>query len=236
MTFTPTSVTPANGASLVAETAAEIEADPPQWSMTTQPGLTSVGIRVSTSPAVGADGMTLSDLDQAGFFELYESATNPGVYTGPAANSWLSQPGTYYWQIQAGDLQSGVDPVTGFPTSTFSQLVSPIYTLTVSAPAPPPPTTPTFSRAQAAGVVPAAIRQATGRRPSNLHVSCQQAAALAFGCNVSWRDPVSVWAGKMSVTYDAANQQADYSFSGLRATLACVRRKSVKRCARHVSF
>jgi len=98
-----TSLTPASGERAVVQQQGGLP-----WTMTAKPGLWSVYVALKESPALGADGQTLSDVGfgRFDFFGLHESHTNPGTYQGvsnggPNPNWWTAVPGTYYWQVQA---------------------------------------------------------------------------------------------------------------------------------------
>jgi hypothetical protein len=114
------SLSPVGGASFVAQSQ---QGSP--WMMTA-PTRLQVFVRVSRTPAVGADGVTLSDLDMLDYFAMAESTTDPGVYqgvSGAGLGLWADVPGTYYWQVQA----SGLYPLSG-------PYVSPIFSIVIQAP------------------------------------------------------------------------------------------------------
>jgi hypothetical protein len=137
------SLTPANGASF--------PASPSRyglpWMMTGARPQMSLSVRVSTTPDLGSDGATLSDLHQVDYFAMAESSTDAGVYRGVSnggSSRWTNVPGTYYWQVEANWSEYQADP----PKYTSHYAVTPVFTIAIQAPlqtsppvAPQPPQT-----------------------------------------------------------------------------------------------
>jgi hypothetical protein len=100
-----TTVTPADGATLVAQGFYEGGFAPIGWSLIAIAGLESVTVNIAATAGVGKDGKTLSNLDRLQGLLLSESRANEGVYTGideaGVYSGWSTKPGTYYWQIEA---------------------------------------------------------------------------------------------------------------------------------------
>ena len=115
-----------------------------QWYLTGGPNdAYYIVVRVSSTPDVGSDGQTLSDLHQLDDFLLGKSSTDIGVFRGVShggAAAWPNYPGTYYWQASA----NWGDPS---PPYALHTALGPIRRITVAAPQPPaappaPPSTP----------------------------------------------------------------------------------------------
>jgi hypothetical protein len=117
-----------------------------QWRITGGPAAaTSIQINVSSTPDVGTDGQTLSDLHRVGFVSIEQSSTDVGVFFqsipvgGPYA--WTNYPGTYYWQASAFWTETiPDDPNTPAydPKYISHSAVGSIRTITVQAPQPQP--------------------------------------------------------------------------------------------------
>ncbi len=99
-----TSLSPANGATAVAEGPYPGGSAGIPWTMTAKQGLIFVTVSFASTPAVGSDGKTLSELDNVGSCKMFESTTDRGSYLTPGCggpSGWAATPGTYYWQVSA---------------------------------------------------------------------------------------------------------------------------------------
>lgn len=235
------SVTPADGTVYAAQ---------PQYGVSWQitggpPAGASVTLSVSSTPATGTDGATLSDLNRVDFTILAASSTDVGVYQGVSNAGpgwWTNIPGTYYWQIHA--TWTEFPPYPASPI--FHDAVSPIQRIVIQAPQQPAPSQPApvsqpslaMSSTDAAYYVRALIRLKTKRQPHNLHYACGRVATRSFRCRPSWRDSRSIYAGTVKFTHFLESGQivAHGAFNGLRASRSCLRTHSVKRCARSVHW
>ena len=235
-----------------------------QWRITGGPAAaTSIQINVSSTPDVGTDGQTLSDLHRVGFVSIEQSSTDVGVFFqsipvgGPYA--WTNYPGTYYWQASAFWTETiPDDPNTPAydPKYISHSAVGPIRRITVQAPQPQPqpqpqppalaPTTPATSpdplkmtSVQAQLYVRAFIRQRTQRQPAGLIYGCSRLTISAFRCHPSWRDRRFAYRGTAEFRHRTAGDGQIYvraRFDGRRARRSCIRRKSFTRCATAVHW
>jgi hypothetical protein len=134
--------------------------------------------------------------------------------------------------------------ITGY---TFT--IGPMIGASPTAPAvspPPPAATPipqrgpaafTWHLADANAATRHVIRNETHHTPMNLSRSCARTALDSFKCRVSWFDAKWVWAGTLKMTAGSTRTVVAFDeFDGLRASRACVRRKSVRRCKHTASF
>lgn len=182
-----------------------------------------VSVRVSSQDVAGGTGV-LSDQYQTDFFLLPESMTDFGTYRGDSlAGSfwWPDKPGTYYWQAMM--LYSDYST---YPQTCHLE-ASPVYTLTVAAPAPPPAPTPIptpppvkqptpkpkpkpapkywLSRGNARVWVRYAVLDGLyhGRARTKLGSlgvrGCAQTGTHRFRCQVFWHRPPYSWSGRVTV-------------------------------------
>ena len=237
------SVTPADGATI-----------PPSSTITfqvkTDDPVSLAKVEVATQPTLGQDGTLAQEFTVP--WGLIVSMTRgdafPDTYTGTAyLFGQASYAGTYYWQMSYTRSESLPAP----PYVQTSTYTTPVYRLVIQPPpttTPPttttPPPTPTpnqsMTLAQANGYVPRIIRRETRHNAYNLKRTCKRQASAAFDCSISWgttrrlRSNSVIYAGTLSL--EDEGESIGYSFEGLRATESCIRRKSVKRCARSVRW
>jgi hypothetical protein len=247
-----TSMTPDDGA-IVAQTAtAGI-----QWYLTGGPaGAYGIYVRVSSTPDVGTDGQTLSDLHALDYFALARSSTDLGVFRGVSnagPTRWPNYPGTYYWQASADWTEFIPDdpntPQYDGRVVSHAQL-SPIRSITVAAPrpavpppaAPPPAATPDpllMTTAMAQYFVRATIRSNTHRQPVGLTYGCARSTIPSFICRPAWRDRIFTYRGTVrmrNTKHVGTTVYARVLFDGKRAKRTCLRKKSFTRCATKVQW
>lgn len=255
---TPTSVTPANGATVPTGSDVKFSAS----FSPNPPSVSFVYLVTSDSSAVGSDGRlvngeysTMSASYNAPTFmpgSPYTSSVLAVLPSFPSpTNQWPSQAGAVrYWQVWVHVLTGGA----GTNTGTY---ISPVYSVTVGTPAPaappptPTPTTPpapttetpaaptvtTLAWTDAINVIRPIIRDETGRSPSNLRRSCARKTAVQVDCKLSWYDAVYAYAGKLWIGVQAGDtENVYYGFTGLRASLKCGRKHSIKFCSRSVKW
>jgi hypothetical protein len=247
------SLSPPNGQVYAAQAQTGIS-----WMLTGGPSAAIyVTVSVSRSNAVGSDGVTLSDLSQVDSFILGQSSTDVGVFRGVShagPSAWPNFAGTYYWQVQARWTE--FPPYPALPTYHYA--VSPIFAINIQAPPPPvqptptpPPTvttTPTPPQRRAPSMIMVAsdaryyvrtmIREQTGRTPRGLKYGCARLTTRSFRCRPSWYDRRYVYAGTATFRHFLEGRElyASATFTGLRATPSCAKRRSVKSCARRVRW
>jgi hypothetical protein len=197
----------------------------------------NVSVTVSSTPATGPDGVTLATADRDDFFFLSASPAGPGVYSGlsdPGPNAWSAVAATYYWQVIA--TWTDASGVMHSAASTVMRLV-------IGTPPPPAPpasggqasrTTLAMSLLDATYYVRAAIRGHTKRAPVKLHYGCVRLSSRSFRCRPSWRDSRNIYSATatFSHTRPAGKIVARATVNGRRASRQCVRRGTVKSCAR----
>jgi hypothetical protein len=211
-------------------------------------------VRVSSTPDVGTDGQTLSDLHTLDYIGLVGSATDVGVYRGastPGPTRWTNYPGTYYWQASANWTEYiPDDPSTPVydPKTIYHQALSPIRRITVAAPQPspappaPPATAPNplqMSAVMAQYYVRWTIRTHTHRQPAGLTYGCARSGVTAFVCHPAWRDRVFTYRGTAQMKNTRRVGTTLYArviFDGKRARRSCTRRKTFTRCATAVHW
>jgi hypothetical protein len=241
-------VTPANGATLPVPTA------PVVFNITSPVvHITSMYVEVATQAApLGQDGTLANDF-QKDFFPLFESDAYPGTYLGSShfvggGYWWSSAPGTYYWQAHASYIDYSTYP------SNYRTYISPVYTLTIAAPATPAPTggddpgsaggddQPSyFSKSRAIRYAKDIIHDATGYNAYKFTSRCSRRAADRFRCRLSWgttrtlRANTMLYAGTI-VIEDIGGGGANYTFKGIRARASCLAHKSVNACSRNVRW
>ncbi len=198
-----TSVTPANGATMLAQGIYEGGFEPIRWTLVSIAGLNSVSVNIAATATVGKDGKTLSNVDRLQGLLLSETGANEGVYTGideaGVYSGWSTKPGTYYWQIEA--------------ETAAKRYLSPIFSLNVvphtepGSPAPPPSQLqPTPSGQPSSGPV----RQATCGHGYTRASIGGRVKCLRAGQSCTWR----------------------YRHQYLRYHLACVRKSHAFRLVR----
>lgn len=208
----------------------------------------SVAITVATSPALGPDG-TLPTDNRVDFFFL--SPTDPpALWLGrsdPGPNAWSADPGTYYWQAVATWTDA---------TNVFHSAASTVQRLGIGGPpAGPAPgagagagtgtgtaggspsattrTTLAMSSLDATFYVRALIRQRTKRTPAALRFGCRKLDSRSFRCRPTWRDSRNRYTSTVATFTHARSGGrivARATARGLRSTLTCLRRGTVKRC------
>ncbi len=212
-----TSTTPANGARYSPGTV------PVEWFLTSSDtGLTEVWVEIASRNVPGQDGTLANEFFVDGF-PMFRGDAYPNTYKGIASRRWMESPGTYYWQIRARG-------------SAKQDYRSPVYSLTIEAPREPEATPePKLTAAELPRLLRIAIRSETGRSPQGLRRRCSRQDDQTFGCSVRWFDSRNVYAGDLTV--QAADEETFMSeFDGLRASRRCVKRKSVRRCAKPFGF
>jgi hypothetical protein len=230
-----TSATPADGAFVAPQASGGI---PWQITITGPPPGANVSVTVSTSPATGPDG-TLPTDNRVDFFFLSESTTSAGVYSGlsdPGPNPWSATVARYYWQVIATWTDA---------SSVFHSAATKVARLVIGTapPAAPPPapgqsssarTTLAMSALDATFYVRAVIRRRTKRPPHNLHYGCARRSSRSFRCRPSWRDRRNVYSATVTFTHARTGRRivASGTFSGLRASRACARSRTVASCGR----
>lgn len=194
---------------------------------TAPPSATSLFVEVTTTNVTGQDG-TLADDEQysAGRGSLGHGDADPSLWTGELISAFPSTPGTYFFQFHAPAANSDCGPIGGICT-----LASPVFSLRVRA-----DQASVWSAADATSEVRGVIKDATRRTPVNLHRSCARLSKLRFRCRADWRDTKWLWRGTFLLRLDTAASEVVYTFRGRRASHACVRTRSVKRCQRSASF
>src|SRR5215211_3202840 len=86
-----------------------------------------------------------------------------------------------------------------------------------------------LSASQARAIVRRAIRREAGRERRNLRYRCGRKTRSTFVCDSSWSDRKYAWA--VRVTVKARANHYVYSARGSRASLSCLKRTSLRRCA-----
>lgn len=225
-------VSPANGGVYRATNAYTV-AFTARWARP-QPSPTgnSLFVEVTNQNIAGQDG-TLADDQQyrVGGGSLDRGDADPTTWTGNVTGSFPSTPGRYFFQFYAFGVNADCGPAGGVCT-----LASPVFSFSTQPAAPPPQPQIVWKLADAQSEVRRVIRHETKRSPSNLRRSCARVSSLRFSCRADWRDATWVWAGTLRLRLDTTRNEIDYSFNGRRARRACLRKSSLKRCARRVSF
>jgi hypothetical protein len=240
--FTPmpvAAVLPANGSALASASGARpFEVDLASVVPITASGRTMY-VEVSTQNVPGQDGSLASDYN-VDFFALYQSDATPSAYRGTANTNLWATPGVYYWQAKIDYLDLATSPYTAV------DWLSPVYVIVVPVPpAPVPvaaapvvtPLAPTYDDSAAsyrmtladlANDVPGTIAQhARGAR--NLKRSCTRVTTQTFRCSVNWNDNATAYAGTLRVTDNGSYWS---TFTGLRATIKCLRAHAARACAK----
>jgi hypothetical protein len=170
-------------------------------------------VRVTSQNTLGQNG-TLSDLNTVDEFVLGESITDPGNYRGVSNKGsilWNNHPGTYYWQIFGTAGYYG----TPTPSDVCHAYASPVFTITVTAPAPPPVATPppsapstpqlpwmtvsngrTYTYNTVAGVLPRVFHHRYGYK-----ASCTRRSAVRISCNVRFSSSPNDYWGTVTSSY-----------------------------------
>lgn len=223
-----TPVYPANGATYTANTIRI----PFSARWAAPPHTSSLFVDVDNQNILGQDGTLADDAQyRVGGGSLTPGDADPSTWTGTATGSFTT-PGTYYFQFHTTAANNDCGPEGGICT-----LASPVYSFKIAAPAPATPSASfTWRVSDAKAIVPRALRQATRRTPRALRRTCSRIDNAAFDCRVSWRDKFYIWAGNLSLSIDEDTFDVSYDFEGLRAKRSCVRRSTVRRCQRSVSF
>ena len=200
----------------------------------------AMSIEVATQDIPGQDGSLANDF-RLDSFSAFKSDAYPTIYRGksyfflPGQNSWPTVPGTYYWQISASYLD------TSESLFKFRQYLSPVYTLTIAAPAPTPETQ---SIALTASEAYRAVREAIEIKTGAGHVhhltdKCHVSGATAT-CKTSWTGAYKLhsntWIYAGTFRLEANTEETLFSFSGDRATYGCVRQHGASRCAKRVHW
>lgn len=218
-----------------------------------RPGLTTgLTVEIASANVAGQDGTLADDYRVAGTYGgLTPRDSNPAAYRGSVSSSAWSNPGTYYLQLSA----RGYYPsCPGGPTESSCIYISPVYTYTVVSPAPPAAPAPTapagtsgvsstpeaipspfLSLSETRSTIRRIIRSRARRQPQNLKYGCSREDDATFTCNSSWYDSRNLWALTFYISADNEDV-VSWNASGLKASRSCVKRRSVRRCARRVSW
>lgn len=228
-----TGVSPANGAFRPPTPTGGIA-----WQLTVSgpPPGADVAVTVASSPVTGPDG-TLPNDNRLDFFFLSENPAAPGQFSGlsdPGPNAWSANVGTYYWQVVATWTDAA---------GVFHSAASAVELLNIGTPPPAPPpsaaggggatrTTLAMSSLDAPFYVRRLIRLRTRRRPVGLHYGCKRLDSRSFRCRPTWRDRRNVYSATATLTHTRSGPRvvARATFTGRRASRACVRRRSVRSC------
>jgi len=237
--LTFTAATPADGATLTSSPTALVD-----FTLTGVTGVAPAGmgpslwVKVSSSDVPGQDG-TLADDYVVDVLPLRADAT-PGAFRGQARgsiDSWLNRPSAYYWQAS---VQQAVDCSPPGPCTTRT-LMTPIYRVVVSAPAPAAPPAPTvaperatLSATEVRSAIRIGIRRNAHRSARGLVYRCGREDNARFTCQPNWHDTRYQYRGRMTVWSDTDSIYV--RFRGTRATRPCVRRHGAKACARTVRW
>jgi hypothetical protein len=209
------------------------------WQITAAgvPADAEVSVTISSTGAIGGDGVTLSTADRADFFVVSSDA--PGSWSGrsdPGPNAWSATAGTYFWQVIATWTDAG---------GVFHQAVSGVARLFLGV-APPPAATTTprpgaaqrrttlrMSSADATFYVRSVIRLRTKRAPARLRFGCARVATRTYRCRPTWRDSRNSYTATASFTHIRSGGRVvtRATVTGRRASLQCVRQRSFSQCA-----
>jgi hypothetical protein len=199
-----------------------------------------------------ADG-SLADDFRKDFFGLFKSDAYPTVYRGESgyiANGgwWSSTPGTYYWQVHA--IYADSEP------PYYHDLLSPVYAVTIAAPAPPPPPPPApppptppappiktalaLTLSEAYGAVKQIIRERSHHAAHHLRDKCRLASQTEARCTASWGTTARatsntvIYAGRFRLWNEASGDY--FTFRGLRARLTCLKHHRARHCSSTVHW
>jgi hypothetical protein len=207
--------------------------------------VTQMTLEVSTQNVPGQDG-TLANDYQVAYELLSRSDAYPDhwSYRTQTFESWLSKPGTYYWQIYYTTYdcsQSCQQVITATPVRSLVINPKPVV--------PPPSTTPTgsgptstvsyYSIRQAKADMPSVIESRLNRAPHGLKIRrCSHGDDdLTVLCaDVSWYDRRYVYAGGLGEALSDDGGTVFFAYGGLRATRKCMAHHSARHCARHYKF
>jgi hypothetical protein len=191
-------------------------------------------VEISSQNALDPDG-TLADDRRIGFGLLFARGSSGLTFSGNSIWS-KSVPGMYYFQF-SGLKVTGLSGrnarcPAGEPTCLYT---SQVYSVMI--PEPPPASTgwisgrnfAYLSANQARTIVRRAIRREAGRKPRNLRYRCHRRTDATFACKASWSDRKYAWAVRVTVKARASHYV--YSARGSRASLSCLKRTSLRRCA-----
>jgi hypothetical protein len=244
--LTVTSTTPADRALVPPTPTGGI---PWQVALAGVPDDANVSVTVSSSPATGADGVTLATEGRDDFFFVTPTGT-PGVFAGrsdPGPNAWSAVAGTYYWQL----LATWTDAA-----GVFHSAAGPIDRLFIGTSLPPgaapapgtgtgtgtgagtgrPGVRPTLgmSALDAPYYIRALIRTHTKRTPVALRFHCARLNTRSFRCRPTWRDSRNAYSATATFTHARSGGRvvARSTVSGRRASRQCTRTRSVKACGR----
>jgi hypothetical protein len=204
------------------------------------PADANISVTVSSSPATGADGVTLSTDKRVDFFFLAPTGA-PGGYSAlsdPGPNPWSADVGTYYWQLIATWTDAA---------GVFHSAAGKVERLSIGTPPATPAPTPTpgpggaaartslrMSSLDAPFYVRRLIRRQTRRTPVGLHNGCRRLNSRSFRCRPTWRDSRNVYSATATFTHarSAGRVVARATATGRRASRQCTRTRTVKACGR----
>jgi hypothetical protein len=194
------SMTPADGASIVAGTA-------PTFEMSSSASYFGLFVEVSTQPTLGQDG-TLAEDFEVGGAELGRSDANPSLYRGVDPNAsygWASKPGVYYWQ--AFSTFGRFDPGSG----QWRVPAGPVQRITVTARPQSAAPAPRLGISEGYAIVRDGLKKKFGSRftrGKKLKARYSRLSATTIRYSVSWVRDGAKYAGSVKVR-ETAN---DYSY------------------------
>ncbi len=192
---------------------------------------------IATRPDLGPDG-ALALAFRAGSFSAFPANAAETACRSTSTAFYPTQPGTYYWQVH----RICVDSSDACSPDNYS----PVYALTVTAPAGPPqapsgdsPSAPSAPLRLAGRTARSATRSVIMRRTRRgafkIRMRCTRRSRAAYRCQTSWATRRYAWSGTMRIDLDSG--QLYYRFKGYRASFACVRRHSaIRPCLRKVHW
>ena len=226
-----TTMSPADGATFAPNTAdIPFELSSPNQRMI-------VDVEVATQNVPDQDGSFLGEFT-VDYFPLSRGDAAPGTYRGTSnSSSWSRTPRTYYWQASATEERVEDGKIVSY------KYLGPVRTLTIKSPPPPvaPPATKpdlTMTPTDVRYYTKVFIRNKTRRAASGMRRQCSRRSYRSFGCTLSWRNRSLVYAGNAQYTHfnEGAEVFAQATFFGVRASIQCLRRLSVRQCSRPVRW
>lgn len=201
----------------------------------------SLVVQITNRNIAGQDSTLADDVRyQAGRATLERGDADPSSWT----NAFFvvpGQPGTYFLQVFAAGAGAECG-ATGRPCTLASRVFS--FDVVAHPAGPwaalerptPGPKAFVWRIDDATATVRRSIKHGTTRSPFGLRRSCSRAGRVRARCRASWHDRRWIWAGTFKLTIDPASSEVTYSFRGLRASKACLRNATAKRCSRSASF
>lgn len=166
-------------------------------------------LEVATASTLDPDG-TLAAATTVQSSELTPNPSDARVYSGESGGpeGWGDAPGTYYWQMRTPD--------AAFVSDVYEVVVRPLY----------------LERAEYKSAARQILTKKMGRKPRRLgFVRFSRSSPTEATAWASWYDRRYVYAGYLAI--ESTSSKYLYTFTqGVRASLACVRRSSVRKCER----